>query len=282
MLIAFPALVALGFNWRSWIYFGLGGFPGAVLLGALNYELYGKIFTTGYGDISSILKWEFVPLSLDAYKLYLPLELTPLVILTIGLLLPSLWRRTPLIFLVTSIWISTFFIFYAFYLFTHETWWHMRFLLPTFPAILVVICITLRDISIELDNKKRSVVLLICAIFVFFWQVSSSTTLGSLNSGKSDIIYLKTMEKAKELLPSDSIILAMQVSGTLTYYTNFPIVRWDTISSNDLQKIELAADKAKRPIYAILFPFELEQIQLSKEWIKTEDVDFVTIWKRNP
>ncbi|MDQ5979869.1 MAG: 2 protein, partial [Verrucomicrobiota bacterium] len=54
LLLVLPALVALAPNRRAWLAFVAGGLPFAAFLACYNHALYGRILTTGYGDVSSL------------------------------------------------------------------------------------------------------------------------------------------------------------------------------------------------------------------------------------
>jgi hypothetical protein len=70
----------------------------------------------------------------------------------------------------------------------------------------------------------------------------------------------------------------MQTSGALLHYTDFPIIRYDLVDKKSLEEIE----KIQRPIYAMLFPFELEDAlekRFPGKWEKVTEVSPTTIWR---
>jgi hypothetical protein len=78
----------------------------------------------------------------------------------------------------------------------------------------------------------------------------------------------------------------MEASGALFYYTDFILVRWDMISSADFQRIAAAGTAAGRPLYAVLFPFEIEETEwsafqkhLAGHWTQIGTVRSVSIWR---
>ncbi len=284
-LIILPTLVALGKNPKSWIYYILSGIPGAILLGAINYNLYGKIIATGYGDVTQLFRLKNAPLTLEAYANYIPSELTPLTFLLLGVLIPEFWRRHFRAFLLNTLWILIFFIFYTFYQFTYETWWYMRFLLPAFPAIIFVIVLVLQELFLKLKNIEKALlsVLLCCGVLIWFFCVNS--VLKPLQSGKfgQSCIHVEAANWSKNNLPNDSIIFSLQLSGVFLHYTNFPIVRYDLARNDDLDKIKKAAIVKKRPIYFVIEPYEIDLLKISnsKKWQEIKKIGNITIWKQN-
>jgi hypothetical protein len=77
----------------------------------------------------------------------------------------------------------------------------------------------------------------------------------------------------------------MQASGALFYYTPFTFIRWDSLDSGNVGKVEAAIRKSGRPLYAVLFPFEIDeqhvlQKRMPGHWTQVGKVQDVTIWRR--
>jgi hypothetical protein len=228
---------------------------------------------------------KYAPLSLKAYANYLPLELTPLIFLLLGLLIPTLWRRHFTAFLLSASWILAFFIFYTFYQFTHETWWYMRFLLPAFPAIIFVIVLVLQELFLKLKNIEKILLSIFLSCGALVWFFCANLVLGSLQYGKSgqSCIHVEAANWSKDNLPNDSIIFSLELSGVFLHYTNFPIVRYDVAEKGDLEKIKKAVIAKKRPIYWAVEPYEIELLKIanSKKWQEIKKIGRITIWKQN-
>ena len=135
ILILLPVAICLGTAWRRWLCVIAGGAPGAALLLAFNIAAYGHAITTGYGDTTAAFAVGNVLPSLRNYVTWLPVLLTPIGLLAIGL--PLMVRRHGRLAVVLIAWAGSFLVFYAFYYHTHEWWWYLRFLLPAFPPLLV-------------------------------------------------------------------------------------------------------------------------------------------------
>ncbi len=280
ILIAIPLLIIFGKNWRNLIYCGLGGLPFAAALLILNHNLYGHFFTTGYGDLSELFGTQFFLASIAAYEKYLLLELTPFVALAIGIFMPSLWRQNPRRSIILAAWIAPFFIFYSFYFYTSGCWWYMRFLLPIFPAIILAMVLTLRDIRESFPKFRRTIMVSFLSLN-FFWQASIFLVFPVITNESSE--YFLASNWVKNNLEKGSIFIAMQTSGALIQYTEFPIIRYDSVTRSELEKIREVAKKNQRPIYAMLFSFEFDDVLKTKfpgEWEKVKETKLITIWRR--
>ncbi len=98
-----------------------------------------------------------------------------------------------------------------------------------------------------------------------------------------DEVYAEGAIWANENLPENSVILTMQTSGALLYYTKFKFVRYDQFEQNTFAQVERACVAANRPIYAMLFPFETEQVlteRMPGQWTRINAIDQLTIWRR--
>jgi hypothetical protein len=87
-------------------------------------------------------------------------------------------------------------------------------------------------------------------------------------------------------LPGDAICLAFQDSGALFYYTRFTFLRWDEIKPADAGRVDAAVRQTGRPLYAVLFPFELnDEAALSHSlpgrWTPVGKVEDVTVLRRD-
>jgi hypothetical protein len=287
VLAFIPVAIALGASPRSWLLFIAGGLPGAVFFGAHTEAAYGSYLTTGYGDNSSSFKAAFVPGTLLHYAQWLPALFTPAVVLILGL--PWLGGSRLTRWLLGT-WILGFAAFYSAYECTHETWWYLRFLLPAAPAIVVVSLLVLRPLLSRAPagcDPARSMaalaaVLALAAASSFWW----SRDLHALSIGKSELRYGYVADWMMANVPHDAVCLTMQASGAVFYYTPFTFIRWDSLDAGNVGKVEAAIRSSKRPLYAVLFPFEVEEQgvlakRMPGRWTQVGKVQDVTVWRRD-
>ena len=126
---------AFGVAWPRWFRLAAGGVPGAVLLLAYNAAAYRRRDHDRIRGQSRAFSIDNVLPSLRNYAAWLPVLVTPIGLLALGL--PVIVRRARRMAAVLTAWALSVVVFYAFYYHTHETWWYLRFLLPAFPPIIV-------------------------------------------------------------------------------------------------------------------------------------------------
>jgi hypothetical protein len=292
LLLAIPAAVALGANWRRWLGFVAGGVPPAFLFLTFNYAAYGHVFASGYGRVDYLFRWEYLPVSLAHYAKWMPVLLTPFGLLALGL--PLCGRRMPRWSILLVAWGLPVIGLYAFYFHTHEDWWYLRFGLPAFPAFWIAALLVTNDLLRRANWRRLAPrgslraglagVLLGAVVFAYAWHWNDK--LGAARSADEEKVYIQVVDYVRSHVPPNAVIIAMQVSGSLFYYTEFPIVRWDQIKPTQFSKIAKAASAAKQSIYAVFFPFEEERAfpehRLTGRWTKIDNVRHVSLWRYEP
>jgi len=288
MLVFLPVAVALGASPRRWLLLALGGMPGAVFFGVHSRVAYGNFFSLGYEHAGADFSWSYVPGTLHHYVHWLPVLLTPIAILTLGL--PWIARTAPRKAILLGLWIAAFAAFYSAYVYTHETWWYLRFLLPAAPAIVVAGLLVAHRLcggpAARLAGAVRFLIWAAALTAIFKHARVWIQKLPVLDIGNGENQYAAAANWVGEHVPHNSLFLTMQASGALFYYTDFTLVRWDWLQKRAAlaPKIEEAARQSGRPIYAVLFPFEVEDAlrrTMPGNWTKVQAIEDVTIWRRD-
>jgi hypothetical protein len=284
LLAILPVAIALGYSWRRWVALIVGGLPGAVFQGAFNLAAYGHLVASGYGGLDALFSYSNVPVNLVHYAVWLPVLLTPAGLLSFAL--PLLRRHRPLPFAWLATWALVFPVFYLFYTATHDGWGALRFLLPVFPALMVAGLLVGRELCARIKIAPRSWWLAPTAIAVLVNGAFWSHELHVFTIGRSERAYPQMAVWLTDHLPPNAVITTMQPSGAVFYYTFFPIVRWDTITPADFQRIAAGCAAAGRPLFAVLHQDEINDAQwaafskhLRGRWTQIGVVRYLSIWR---
>jgi hypothetical protein len=277
-----PILFAFGIQWRRLLLFGLGGLPGAVFLALYNRAAYGSMFEQGYVGIPGLMRGEWVGITLAHYAVWLPVLLTPLVVLALGV--PWLLRTTPRPTIVLAAWIGGFAGFYAFYYFTHEVWWSLRFVLPAFPPLVVAALLVLQRLTARVNRPmSRWIAGGVATVSVLIWSLAWAAHFHVLSTGQGEAAYRESAVWARENLPENAVVVTMQTSGAVIYYTDFVILRWDELTPEIAAAVNSNLEASNRPLFAVLFPYEVKEVvekHLLGDWKEFGAVSHVTIWRR--
>lgn len=277
LLLALPVMLALGSRWRDYLRVAAGGLAGAVLLAWYNREVYGTLFTTGYGDIRSSFGGEFVPHNLAHFARWITTLLTPFIVT--GLAVPFLKTARRREFAVLGSWAVVLIGFYAFYYHSGETWWYLRFILPAFPVLILAALSGLHALTADL--RQRTIIWGVLLTICLTWETSMLQRLEVLNLKTGEATYAEAGGWVRTHLPPGTAILCMQVSGAFHYYTDSLIFRWDLAEMKPLLQ---ALGEQHRPVYAVLFDFEEQPARqrVGGSWTKLAHIGQATVWQIEP
>ncbi len=285
VLLGLPVLICLGRNWRCWGWCALGCLPGAAAQLLYNSHAYGKGLESGYGDIFALFSWRHVPATLTHYGNWLWITATP-VSLALLVLLWTGRRATPLAWAMV-VWVLSVSGFYVGYKHTADAWWALRFLLPVFPAAIVGGLYVVhrwwerrqqvRPVSNMLERRLAAG----ATLFLVLHEVGWGNHLGANRIGAYEGRYAAASRWLQAQLPPDAVLAAMQCSGALHYYTDFTVVRYDTITPGQFAQIVQLCHAAHRPIYAVLWPSDVPDFDAASSgtgnWIEVAKIETVSV-----
>jgi hypothetical protein len=285
ILLLAPAALALGLSPRRWLLLVAGGLPGALFFCVHSHAAYGRIASTGYGADDEAFHLAYLPLSLRQYGIWLPILFSPLVVLALAL--PWTKSRKAGTHALLIAWILVYAGLYAVYKNTHEAWWYMRFLLPAAPAMAIGALLVIRaGLSKWPILAKSRAVLGLLALVVVANALVWTKDLSAMNVGAEQLQYGKAAQWMQRNAPPNAVCVAMQASGALFYYTDLTFVRWDVLDRGNIGRLESALRATGRPLYAVLFPFEISEADvLSRRvpgrWTMVGKVEDVSIFRRD-
>lgn len=278
LLPALTLFVATG--WRPLVAAALGGLPGACVLLATNAHLFGSPWQMGYGSIFEAFAADyFAPTMLHFGK-------------WLGTLMPGLGLALAAVFfglprfpirarLALALWFFVPVIFYAFYEVSGQVWWCLRFILPAVPALLLAAVATLDHF---LARHRRTLIITAAAVTVWavglsvFWTREFHTLL----TKTYEQAYAEVGRWSRTHLPANTVILTNTDSGSLYYYTPFPILRWDQVSVAEFSAQAAHLTRAGRPLHLVILVSE-ESLALNERvparWEKVAVVAQRSIWR---
>lgn len=292
LLAILPAAIALGFAPRRWFAFVIAGLPAAIGFCYYNQAAYGSPLASGYGAVGDLFRWSNAPAGLAHYGAWLPILLTPLGVLALGL--PLCARRQPLWTAILAAWLAGFLLVYATYFHTHETWWYLRFVLPAFPAAWVAALLVAREIlertgwqkNFPAGSARAWIAGLLVAAAILGFSTRWNRHFSTAAAGRDQSAEQEAIAWMQQKVPANAVLAAMQASGALFYFTDFPIVRWDQLEEGDFPKLARATAAAGRPLFALLEPFEEERVfvekRLTGRWTKIGVFQQIGLWKFEP
>lgn len=284
--VLLPALVALlGFDWRRLTLAALCGAPGALWLGYYNHTLYGGALKSGYGDWRIHFDLSYVPATLLHFALWLAL-LLPAALLVLPLAAPFARDFRNRTLFALALWFGAIVALYSCYTVSHEVWWCLRFILPAIPALILAALLGLEALALRFPAEQRPRLLSAAAVVLVLWAVAGSTywnrELGALTMKQGEQVYADASHAALRLFPADSLVVSFYVCGSVYAYTDFPVLRWDQLEPGQFAHFAALAQKAGRPICALLLePEEKEALheRCPGEWTRLGSVRNASLWR---
>lgn len=258
--MAVALLVASG--WRRAVAFAAGVAPAAAIIAALNTIWYGAPWKSGYGSLQSLYGFEHLGANLRGYLGALWHSQTPFIFLCVLPLAGVASRRVDhqtrwvLGALIASMWFS-----YVFYL-HFEEWWYLRFLLPAFPAMIVLAVAAAAALIRRLPAHWSALAGAVLVIAVMSAQLQFIRGLGVLIPMRAaEHRYIDVARYVDGALPKNAAILAMQHSGSLRFYSGRLTIRWDWLNESTLPGAPRAIRSEGFHPYAVLEDWELPEVR---------------------
>ena len=205
---------------------------GALFIARLNQTLYGAAFESGYGATSSLYALSHVRTNIVQFTSWLFESETYAVLLA---LLPIAcqplrpdWltaRAGVPLALLTMIVLAS----YLFYL-PFDQWWYLRFLLPLFPILFLFLGIALSGLW-RATVRSPAAVTMVTVILLTAYRWSFAHGHGVLGIGYDEQRYVAVGQYIDRALPANAVLLSMQHSGSIRYYSGRPTIRYDLFTA---------------------------------------------------
>lgn len=286
-IVLLPALVVLLWQWRRWWWAALGGLPLAALLAWYQNELYGHPLRSGYGSIHAMFHLELFGRTVAHYAAWMP-KLLPLVVLLVPAAFFLPWRRRAGEIAGLLAWVLALFTFYAFYFCTHESWWYLRFVLPAFPALVLLVLLGLDGAAGRFPawaQRLRWAAALALGVAALGFSLGQNRARGIFAAQADEWAYVEACAWANANCPPGSLIACMQASGAVFYYTRFPILRWDNVKPGEFAVYTARLRAAGRPVYALIQGWEEERAfrdHIPESWEQVATIGGFRVWRLAP
>jgi hypothetical protein len=265
-LAVFPWLMVMVRTpgWRDRVIrtalFAVASIPGALGVAWVNNTLYGSPLTSGYGDLGPGFSLEYAATNIRRYPAWWLESQGPFAFV----FLASFWfwrKNRPMRheFLVLAGFAVTLWLLYLFYL-PFEAWWFLRFMVPAVPFVFLLCA----DAVVQAAGQSATVRVVALAAFTVIIAAHVSRFIDTrdiLGTGKGERRYLEPALHLASTIPPDAVIVAMQHSGSLRYYTGRLILRWDELDPSWLDRTVAFLRARGIATYLVAESWEEEQIR---------------------
>jgi len=289
ILLLIPLMFCLRLKFKNILFFILGGLPLAAIFFAYNIVTHNHPLLTGYwvNGVQAAMTTTGFTDRFNFYRYWIKVTMSPLPLLGWLVLVADRkveWRNRAMLIS----WFGAFFLFYSCYE-VQGAWWYTRYLLPAYPAMILGALLVARDvvgllgkwISEVNQARLRWVVLAILLGVTLSHENRYIKRLDLFNFASGVIVHNTSCRWADQTIPSKSLVVAMQMSGALGFYTERPIVRWDLLDPVNWPTVKKHAAERGYRWYALLMPFEIEEAQkkVGGRWTKLGMLDRFSLWQ---
>jgi len=232
-LVPLAGVLWLGLAWRAFATrrktrkpllsvgtFTLGVTPGIVAVALLQRHLYGSPLASGYTDLGGLYAWSNAWINLRHYGSWLVDTQTPIVALALAapaaLAAFEKGRRgatTILLLGVPAVVLLSYLFYRAF-----GDWWFLRFLLPAFPVVFLLTCMSVLWLLGWLPAPARAPLVMLLFMPLIAHEGHVAVARGVLNLQDGERRYADVGRYLQTATPANAVFLAMQESGSVRYY----------------------------------------------------------------
>ena len=221
-----------GARFREGLLFAAASACGVAAIAGVNNALNGSPFRSGYGSLDGFFSTDYIWPNARDYFVWLMQTQTPVVLLGfIALALPirAVWpaARDRAVIPVLGAFVLAVWGFYNYYL-HFDAWWYLRFHLPLFPVMMVGVGAALMA-PVRTAPPLARVLVAIVALALGAYTMRIARETGAFEIWKADRHYPAVARLVGRSTERNSVVIAMQHSGSIRYYGGRVTLRYDML-----------------------------------------------------
>jgi hypothetical protein len=265
--LALQPLFGARISWREAlrraVFFGLAAAPGALIIAFANRALYGSPLLSGYGDVANIFSLRNLVPNLGAYAGLIVDTRSEMVfagLIACWVPLRRLWPAVDDRSVFVGIALFVFSVVGQYLMFEPATnGGYVRYLLPAWPLLFVGAA---RIALVPARPGWRAALIGIAIVLLGVRSEVAAHPPGAFfPSGRGDRIYSQTSVILREHAAPNSVVFAMQHSGSVRYYSGLMTVRWDWIEPDWFDRAVEWFERRGVHVYAVLDPWEVKIVR---------------------
>jgi hypothetical protein len=249
--------------------FVAGLIPSLIGFAVWNNALYGSFVQTGYGVTGDMFSWQHVAPNIPRYTYWLVSLHTPVPF--VGLPAPFLlWlrardepqsardrRRSAICALVFVVCLQA--SYYGYLVF--DNWTFFRFMLPALPLLMALVATVFVYLLSRVWAPVRVLLGWLVVVGLALQGLTTAERLDVFKVGHGEERYSHAAQAVMAQTPRDAVLFSMLHSGSLMYYTDRIIARWDGVPSGSLVRFAKQLQAIDRRAYLVIDDLELTDFQ---------------------
>ncbi len=243
------------------VLFGVPVIAAVLFSGWLNALWFGSPLNSGYGAAGELYSWSNVLPNLQLNAGWMRESQTPLILLALLPIVPRFRRGLdgPTLLVCAVLCAATVACYVSYAQF--EVWWYLRFLLPAFGALMVLIAAGLVSAARAAPRPFGVLAAMLVVIILAGNGLSFAARKGVFGGVRDSERRYATIATFAAALPPDSALLAVQHSGSLRFHTGLATIRFDVLEYPQSQDLLAALERAGRHPYLVADDAEIADVR---------------------
>jgi hypothetical protein len=236
---------------RRLALFACGVVPGCVALAAINWCLYGSPFRSGYAELHTLYAWSNAMPNLDRYPRWFVSSETPFMCLAFAAPWLAGRNRRRAVLLLT--FAAIVFVSYLFYRpFGRDDAEYLRFLLPAYPALIVLSVAVVFAASRRLPIRRGTAAAVIACSVVAALSARTSAERHIFDLRDVESRYADVGRYVAQAMPRDALFISGLHCGSIRYYSDRLTLRYDLLQPGWLDEaVRTLGSKGYHPYIAL-------------------------------
>ncbi len=217
----------------------------------LQWTWYGSPFRSGYGSAEELFALSNIGANASRYFAWLIASSPVLLLAALGVVRRHSDRLVRALAAIVALVVAAYLVYAVF-----DDWSYLRFLLPALAVLAVLAGAELAAWIERWPTAVRPVLLSVILLGVTAHALMVARSNGVFRLADQ----LRRVERVADLINEDvppaAVLVAGEQSGSMRYYTERPILRWEAAAPASLAEVTAALEAERRPVYIVLDQWE--------------------------
>lgn len=240
--------------WKDVLGFAIGVAPSVAGIAWFNAQLYESAATSGYGTTGDLYSLAFLTTNLRQFVVWIVETQTPIVALAaLYFVVPRLFppARVSHARLLLGGSLAVVVLSYLFYQ-PFDTWWYLRFLLPMWPAMMLLTALAVDAIAQRWTGRAYQVVIGSLVVLLAWHGVTTARARRAFDLGRGERRYVDLGRFVAAHTDPGAVMFSVQHSGSLRLYAGRMTLRFDALDPLWLDRtVEYLQSIGRRPYFVL-------------------------------
>lgn len=240
--------------------YALAAIPALALLAWFNTHVYGSPLRSGYGPLDPLFDLAFVMPNARNYSAWF-VESQGIAAAVLGIV--ALGRALlvgPGTHRVLALFAAAVVALYLPYV-VFDPWWFLRFLLPAYPPLLILIASMLWAVARRAPRRWAAAAAIAMVAITAAHGLWFITGIRPHHFRHSEHRFAAAGQYVRAMLPDNAAFISEEHSGSLRFYAGRLTIRYDLLSSGWLAPVRAALEDAGYSVYLLIDENEIDRLR---------------------